>query len=404
MIFRFVGIDANGKKIKDKIEAQSLAEAKAKLKAKNILYKSIDEETPSFFDKLEFSRKYKISPQELSVLSRELSMYIRSGITIVSALKVIESHYEKNKKIRLFITTVSTYLDEGKDFYSALEEQNVVELPLFFKESIKVSENGGLLDEVLMELSRFLKEQDKINKEIKSAFAYPSFMIVVSLLMIAFMLTFVVPQITGIFKSMHQTLPTPTIVVIAMGDFFKNNFTLILTTLFVFVAAFIFMVKRSYKFAYRVDKLLLKLPLFGGIIQKSELARFSYIASLLTRSGVPFVQTVNLSANILNNLVLKELFVDASKKVVEGKLLSKALNESSTKIDYAFIQSIALGEETSEVENVLTNVSELYFEENRDKIATLLTLLEPALMLIVGGSIGFIVAAMLLPIFSMSIH
>jgi len=404
MIFRFVGIDANGKKIKDKIEAQSLAEAKAKLKAKNILYKSIDEETPSFFDKLEFSRKYKISPQELSVLSRELSMYIRSGITIVSALKVIESHYEKNKKIRLFITTVSTYLDEGKDFYSALEEQNVVELPLFFKESIKVSENGGLLDEVLMELSRFLKEQDKINKEIKSAFAYPSFMIVVSLLMIAFMLTFVVPQITGIFKSMHQTLPTPTIVVIAIGDFFKNNFTLILTTIFVFVAAFIFMVKRSYKFAYRVDKLLLKLPLFGGIIQKSELARFSYIASLLTRSGVPFVQTVNLSANILNNLVLKELFVDASKKVVEGKLLSKALNESSTKIDYAFIQSIALGEETSEVENVLTNVSELYFEENRDKIATLLTLLEPALMLIVGGSIGFIVAAMLLPIFSMSIH
>ncbi len=404
MIFRFVGIDANGKKIKDKIEAQSLAEAKAKLKAKNILYKSIDEETPSFFDKLEFSRKYKISPQELSVLSRELSMYIRSGITIVSALKVIESHYEKNKKIRLFITTVSTYLDEGKDFYSALEEQNVVELPLFFKESIKVSENGGLLDEVLMELSRFLKEQDKINKEIKSAFAYPSFMIVVSLLMIAFMLTFVVPQITGIFKSMHQTLPTPTIVVIAMGDFFKNNFTLLLSGIFIFIVIFVIMMKRSYKFAYKVNKFLLKLPLFGAIIQKSELARFSYIASLLTRSGVPFVQTVNLSANILNNLVLKELFVNASKKVVEGKLLSKALNESHTKIDYAFIQSIALGEETSEVENVLTNVSELYFEENRDKIATLLTLLEPALMLIVGGSIGFIVAAMLLPIFSMSIH
>ena len=94
----------------------------------------------------------------------------------------------------------------------------------------------------------------------------------------------------------------------------------------------------------------------------------------------------------------------ASKKVVEGKLLSKALNESKTQIDHAFVQSIALGEETSEVENVLTNMSELYFEENRDKISTLLTLLEPALMLFVGGSIGFIVAAMLLPIFSMSIN
>jgi len=102
--------------------------------------------------------------------------------------------------------------------------------------------------------------------------------------------------------------------------------------------------------------------------------------------------------------VIKELFVQASKKVVEGKLLSKALHESQTTIDTTFVQSIALGEETSELENVLTNVSELYFEENRDKISLLLTLLEPALMLFVGGSIGFIVAAMLLPIFSMSIH
>lgn len=404
MIFKYKGIDADGKKVSDKVEAQSLAEAKSKLKAKSILYKSLEEDTPSFFDKIDFSRKYKISPQELSVLSRELAMYIRSGITIVSALKVIQSHYDKNKKIKLFLTTVSTYLDEGKDFYSALEEQNIVELPVFFKESIKVSENGGLLDEVLMELSRFLKEQDKINKEIKSAFAYPSFMIIVSLVMIAFMLTFVVPQITGIFESMDQKLPTPTIVVITLGDFFKNNFTIMLGLIFFFTVIFIFMMKRSHSFAYRVHKFLLSLPLFGVIIQKSELGRFSYMASLLTRSGVPFVQTVNLSANILNNLVLKELFVDASKKVVEGKLLSKALNESAINIDYSFIQSIALGEETSELESVLTNISELYFEENKEKISTLLTLLEPSLMLFVGGTIGFIVAAMLLPIFSMSIH
>lgn len=404
MIFKYKGIDADGKKVSDKVEAQSLAEAKSKLKAKSILYKSLEEDTPSFFDKIDFSRKYKISPKELSVLSRELAMYIRSGITIVSALKVIQSHYDKNKKIKLFLTTVSTYLDEGKDFYSALEEQNIVELPVFFKESIKVSENGGLLDEVLMELSRFLKEQDKINKEIKSAFAYPSFMIIVSLVMIAFMLTFVVPQITGIFESMDQKLPTPTIVVITLGDFFKNNFTIMLGLIFFFTVIFIFMMKRSHSFAYRVHKFLLSLPLFGVIIQKSELGRFSYMASLLTRSGVPFVQTVNLSANILNNLVLKELFVDASKKVVEGKLLSKALNESAINIDYSFIQSIALGEETSELESVLTNISELYFEENKEKISTLLTLLEPSLMLFVGGTIGFIVAAMLLPIFSMSIH
>jgi len=403
MIFKYKGINHEGKKVSDKVEAASLAEAKSKIKAKKIIYQSINEDSPSIFENFSFSRKYKIPPKELSSLARELSMYIRSGITIVSALKIVQTHYENNKKMKLFLTTVSTHLDEGKNFYTALETQTVVILPEFFKQSIKVSESGGILDEVLLELSRFLKEQERIAKEIKGAFAYPSFMIIISLLMISFMLAFVVPQITGIFESMDQELPLPTQVVIAMGDFFNNNFTTILALIFLFVSAFMILMKKSYGFAYTVHKLILKLPLFGVIALKSELARFSYIASLLVRSGVPFVQTINLSANILNNLVLKELFVNAAKKVVEGKLLSNALNDSKTKIDYAFIQSIALGEETSQVESVLTNISELYFEENRDKISLLLTLLEPALMLFVGGSIGFIVAAMLLPIFSMSV-
>ena len=403
MIFKYKGINQDGKKVTDKLEATSLDEAKSKLKSKKIIYQSINEESPSIFEGIDFNMKYKIPAKELSGLSRELSMYIRSGISIVAALKIVQTHYQENKKMKFFLSTVSTKLDEGSNFYDALESQNIVVLPDFFKQSIRVSDSGGILDEVLMELSRFLKEQDRINKEIKGAFAYPSFMIIISLLMISFMLAFVVPQITGIFESMDQELPKPTQVVIAMGDFFNNHFTTILAVIFVVVTVFVILMKKSYSFAYRVHKLILKLPYFGDISQKSELARFSYIASLLTRSGVPFVQTINLSANILNNLVLKELFVNAAAKVVEGKPLSSALNHSKTKIDYAFVQSIALGEETSQVENVLTNISELYFEENKDKISMLLTLLDPALMLFVGGSIGFIVAAMLLPIFSMSI-
>ena len=185
MIFKFKGIDSDGKKVSQQIEAISLSEAKSKIRAKKIIYQTISEETPAFYENMNFSRKYKISPRELAGLSRELSMYIRSGITIVSALKIIKTHYEKNPKMKLFLSTVSTHLDEGNNFYSSLESQSVVILPEFFKQSIKVSENGGILDEVLMELSRFLKEQDAINKEIKSAFAYPTFMIVISLLMIS---------------------------------------------------------------------------------------------------------------------------------------------------------------------------------------------------------------------------
>lgn len=403
MIFKYKGITQEGKKVSERVEALSIAEARSKLKAKGIIYQSLKEDAPAFYERFDFSTKYKIPPKELASLSRELSMYIRSGISIVAALKIVQSHYEKNKKMKLFLTTVSTHLDEGQNFYAALEAQSIVTLPAFFKESIKVSENGGILDEVLLELSRFLKEQERIQKEIKGAFAYPTFMVVISLVMIAFMLTFVVPQITGIFESMDQELPLPTQFVIAAGEFFSNNFRLLLLLIFAFVVAFIVLHKRFYAFAYGVDRFVLWLPLFGSIAQKSELARFAYMASLLTRSGVPFVQTINLSANILNNRVIKSVFVNASQKVVEGKLLSKALLESGVELEGAFVQSVALGEETSQIQNVLTNISELYFEENRDKISLLLTLLEPALMLFVGGSIGFIVAAMLLPIFSMSI-
>ena len=404
MIYKYKGIDSSGKKVNAKVEASSLQEAKNKLKSLNIIYQSIQEEGELFFQGLNFTRKYTITPKELASLSRELSMYIRSGISIVSALKIVQTHYEHNKKMKLFLTTLSTHLDEGKNFYTALELQSIVILPPFYKESIKVSESSGILDEVLLELSRFLKEQYRINKEIKSAFAYPTFMIVVALLMISFMLAFVVPQITGIFVDLHQELPVPTKVVIAIGDFFNTHLVEILVLLTLGVGAFIVFMQKSYKFAYMIHLFILRLPLFGEIAQKSELARFSYIASFLVRSGVPFVQTVNLSSNILNNKVLKELFESAAKKVVEGKLLSNALNSSNIKIDYAFIQAIALGEETSGLQSVLTNISELYFEENRDKIGLLLTLLEPALMLLVGGTIGFIVSAMLLPIFSMSIN
>ena len=330
-------------------------------------------------------------------------MYIKSGITIVSAVKIVQGHYTQNKKLALFLKTVHTHLDEGKNFYSALDTQSVVILPEFFKQSIKVSENGGILDEVLLELSRFLKEQDRINKEVKGAFAYPAFMIIISLFMVAFMLTFVVPQITGIFANMDQELPAATKFVVALGKFFENYFLVIIGLIAAVIATHKTFITINYTYKKTFHRLLLKIPLFGEILLKGELARFTYIGSLLVRSGVPFVQTIKLSANILNNEFIKEIFVGASQKVVEGKKLSSALIQDKKVLGEPFLQAIALGEETSEVENVFVNISELYFEENKDKIALLLSLLEPALMLFVGGSIGFIVAAMLLPIFSMSI-
>lgn len=403
MIFTYKGIDKSGKKIKDKIEASDIDEAKKKLSSKGTIYSSIKEEFTFFSGKFDLKKSYNIDVKVLSSLSRELSMYLRAGITIVNAIKIIANQYKNDKKLSLFFSTLATLLDEGKTFYQALDEQKIILLPLFYKQSIKVSEKSGVLDEVLFELSRFLKEQDKINKQIQSAMAYPLFILVVSFFMVGFMLSFVVPKITSIFSQMHQQLPLITRIVIAVGDIMRNYAWIIILVASVLIFAYIAAMKYNKSFQYLIHSMMLKIPFFSMLIEKTELARFAYMASLLLKSGIPITQVINLSSNILKNSVIKEMFLKASSQVVEGKRLSMALASLPNSPNESFMQAIALGEETSEVQEVMKNLSELYFEENHDKVTMLLSLLEPVMMLLVGGIIGFIVTAMLLPIFSMNI-
>ncbi|MDR2790121.1 MAG: type II secretion system F family protein [Campylobacteraceae bacterium] len=403
MIFKYSGLDALGNKVSSKIEASNLEDAKRRLKSQNIIYKKVKEDSFTFLSKFSFKKKHKISSGELSIFSRDISIYLKSGISLVDAVSLSSNQYAKNKKMLLFLRSIKTSLDEGKNFYFALENQNVITLPNFYKQSIKVSEDSGILTEILLELSRFLKEQERLEKQVQNAFAYPLFILVVSCFMVGFMVTYIVPKISSIFEQMDQELPKITQLVIAFGNWMSSNWLFLAVGAFLFALAFRFVLKTSPKVKYRFDFFMLKLPFFGKIIQSSELGRFTYVASVLIRSGVPFVKTVRLGSGILKNSVIADVFEKASLKVVEGSRLSAALLKSGFELDNSFVQAITLGEETSEVSMVLQNMSELYFEENRDKIALFLSLLEPALMLIVGGIIGLIVTSMLLPIFSINI-
>jgi general secretion pathway protein F/type IV pilus assembly protein PilC len=403
LIFKYSGIDGSGGKVNSKIEASDLDDAKRRLKAQGIIYKKLQEDSFTLLSKFTFKRRYKISSGELAVFSRDISIYLKSGISLVDAVTLSSNQYAKNKKMLLFLKSIKTALDEGKNFYFALENQNVIILPNFYKQSIKVSEDSGILTDILLELSRFLKEQERLEKQVQNAFAYPVFILIVSCFMVGFMVTYIVPKISSIFEQMDQELPKITQIVISTGNWMSNNWFYLAAGLFLFVFAFKFILKTSLKAKYRFDMLMLKLPFFGKIIRSSELGRFTYVASILIRSGVPFVKTVRLGAGILKNSVIADVFEKASLKVVEGSRLSAALVKSGFESDNSFVQAITLGEETSEVAMVLQNMSELYFEENKDKIALFLSLLEPMLMLIVGGIIGFIVTSMLLPIFSINV-
>ncbi|MGB5791499.1 type II secretion system F family protein [Poseidonibacter sp.] len=168
MLFKYHGFDSVGKKVKSKLEAGSLAEAKSKLKAKGILYVSLEEENFNL-SSFSFKRKKTLDLSTLSYLSRDLSLYLNAGISLISAINLLKQRYKEDKTLNSFFESIGTYLDEGKNFYVALDSQNVVKLPDFYKQSIKISENGGLLESVLLELASFLKEQDKIRKQVTSA-------------------------------------------------------------------------------------------------------------------------------------------------------------------------------------------------------------------------------------------
>lgn len=403
MLFKYQGFDSNGLKVKSKLEASSLEEAKSKLKAKSILYSSLEEENFTF-SKFSFKRKKSLNLSALSYLSRDLSIYLESGISLISSINLLKQRYKNDKTLSSFFESIATYLDEGKTFYVALDSQKVLNLPEFYKQSIKISENGGLLETVLLELSIFLKEQDRIRKQASSALAYPLFILFISLFMVGFMLSFIVPKITDIFSQIDQELPQSTKIVIALGDFFSANYVYIILGITTFIFSFIFLMKNSKSFKYGFDKFVLKLPFFSTMIEQAELSRFSYMNSILIKSGIPIVQSINLSANILKNSVIKRVFVEASQSVVEGKKLSVLLSTNKIyKIDESFIHSIAIGEDTSKLHEILSNLAVLYNESNKDKTDIFLSLLEPIFMLFVGVTIGFIVISMLLPIFSMNL-
>lgn len=401
MLFSYIRIDTNGQQYKEKVEADNLEDAKRKLLSRNIWYKNLRTINQNPFESFSALFRKKLSYPILAQLSRNLSIYLNAGIPLLSAIKLTANQIE-SKRTKEFLQICTKSLEEGNTLYISLEKQKVVKLPDFYKHALKVAEESGTLSKVLKEISDYLHRLDSVQKRINQALIYPLFIIILAIFMVSFMLSVVVPKITEIFTGLNQKLPTITQFVINLGAFLEVYWL----SLFMVLLASILIVKwalnRFFWFRITIDKASLKIPIYKKILSSWELARFAYISSILLQSGITFIHAIKLAAQTISNSFIKKEFEIAIEDVVEGKKLSQALSKSNYKLDNSFLQAIALGEETGEVSNVLKHLSELYLEENNDRINTFLSLLEPALILIVGLIIGVIVTAMLLPIFSMN--
>ena len=402
MQYKYKGLSKEGKKLKGVITAGSFNEAKQILKMKGIFYQSLEEGGSTNI--LSNLKKRPMSGALMSAFSKELASYIDSGMTIVTALKLMHNQHKNEKKYASFIEEVKKQVEEGKSLYVALNSQSIYELPEFFLQSINVSGQSGKMGEVLSTMGEFFSSQGEVKKQATNAMIYPSFIFIVAIGMSAFLITFVVPKITQIFEDTGQKLPTITNIVLGLSDFFTHYWLHVIIGLILIVALFQFSFAKISSFRRAIDGMLLKLPVIGNIIQNYELGRFSYILALMLDSGVSYAQAVGLASTTFNNSALRNLFDRASAKVVEGNKLSVALYRTKgVKPKKNFMQSLALGEESSSVASILKSISKLYNEENKDKIKVLLSLMEPFMMLFIGAIVGTIVLAMLLPIFSMSV-
>ena len=400
MLYKYKGFDKVGKRVKGTVTASSPDEAGQKLRNLGIFHEGL---TPTREFSLEAFSKRQMSGEQLSSFSKELSSYLNSGMTILTAIKLLENQHEGEKRYVSFLNSIKTMIDEGKSLYNALHAQKVYLLPDFFLQSLNVAGQSGKMVEVLTNMSNFFSAQNRIKKQVKGAMTYPTIIFVVAIAMTSFLIAFVVPKITTIFEDTGQALPPITQFVLNLSDFLTSHYIALILSIVFVITAFKVSYAKVDSFHRIIDSILLKTPVIGNLIQNHELGRFSYILSLMLSSGVAYAQAVELAKTTFANHGLRDIFEKASVKVLEGNKLSNALQLSKgVKPKRNFMQSLALGEESSEVAQILNNTSALYAEENEDKLKLLLGLLEPFMMLFIGVVVGVIVSAMLLPIFTMT--
>ncbi len=403
MLFKYKGLNKEGKRTKGTISASSLEEARIKLRTQGIFYDTLHASKEFSFEG--FGSRRQMPNIILSSFAKELASYLKAGnMTILTALKLMEKQHKKEKHYHAFLNATKTMVDEGKPLSVALNEQKVYQLPEFFLQSIKVAAQGGKMVEVLTNMSHFFASQSRIRQQVINAMIYPSFILIVAMGMTVFLLIYVVPKITGIFEDTHQELPAITKFVLGASDFFGAHYVGLMVGLLFFIVFGKLAYSKIRSFHYAVDAMMLRLPIVGKLTQNHELGRFSYIISLMLDSGVPYTQAVTLASSTFGNLSIRDLFETVTQKVTEGNKLSNALYATKgVKLKSSFLQNLALGEESSNVASVMGNLSELYGEENEQGIDRLLKMVEPVMMLLIGAIVGLIVMAMLLPIFSMSL-
>jgi type IV pilus assembly protein PilC len=396
-IYVWKGKNSFGERRKGEIEAIDEAGALSQLKRLRIDNPTIKEKPKDIFENIDFF-KPQVTGKDIVVFTRQLSTMIDAGLPLVQCLQILGKQ-QSNATFKKVLTTIQSDVETGTTLADSMRKHPKV-FDNLYANMIEAGELGGILDTILSRLAAFKEKAMALQKKIKGAMTYPIICLAISLLILVVILVFVIPVFVEMFASMDSALPAITQLVVDMSDFVKHN---IIYILIAGVLAF-YGIKKIYnteKGRLRIDAFILKAPIVGQLTRKVAVSKFTRTLSTMLQSGVPILDALQVVARTSGNKIVERAVLRVSESIAEGRPIAEPLEESGV-FPNMVVQMINVGESVGALDTMLEKIADFYDEEVDQAVENLTAMIEPLMMVFLGGMIGGLVVAMYLPIFQMA--
>jgi len=394
-VFLWQGRDKRGTKLKGQQLATSPNLVRAELRRQGINPITVRKKPKPLFG----GAGSRISAKEIAIFSRQLATMLKSGVPLVTSFQIISGGL-KNPRMQTMVDKIRADVESGSSLYEALGK-----FPVQFDELyinlIKAGESAGVLDTILDDIATHKERIESIKGKIRKALYYPAAVITVAIIVSSILLIFVIPQFEAIFQSFGADLPAFTKMIVNASRFMKSNGVYLLLGFIATVVAFIMLKKRSTKFAHLLDRLSLRIPIIGVILEQAAIARFCRTLAITFAAGVPLVDALKIVSGATGNRVFDQAAARIREDIAVGHQLQLAMQQTNV-FPSMVIQMAAIGEESGTLDEMLIKVAEAYEEEVSNAVDALSSLLEPLIIVFVGIVVGAMVVAMYLPIFKMA--
>ena len=389
--FSFEGKNLSTEQIvRGEVVAKDEAEARAKLSRRQIKVIQIS--------KMKVSRQKRITQADITVFTRQLATMMKAGLPLMQAFDIVAKGHS-NASMTKLLMDIRSDIEQGTSMADAFAKHPKY-FDRFYSNLVRAGEAGGVLEGLLDKLATSQEKTQAIKKKVKSALTYPAAVVVVAIALVIVMMMFVLPEFGKVYDGMGVALPALTQFMMNISDFFVAYGWLVIIGLIGAVVGFYQWLQRSPKLQKRVDALLLKMPIFGSIVRKATIARWARTTSTLFAAGVPLVEVLDSVAGASGNIIYEEATQEIRSKVNQGISLTSGMLATDL-FPNMMVQMASIGEESGALDDMLNKAAEFYEDEVDNAVSQLSSLMEPIIMVVLGGIIGVILVAMYLPLFNL---